>query len=132
MAKRQGTEYLPRPDLAGNRPEEKKQPEPEVLVPALDPESTDPERVKLERERRRFVKRTGGLRKNLNPSDAERAAQLSKGLGCSIEDGWLAMHIPEFDNAIHKDNVRKPDPVEAMTKAVDNLVHAGAADAEKE
>ena len=92
-------EYAPYHDPAGNIPVEVKQPPPSTLTPApvADAEQ-DAQRIKLERTRRRYVRRSGGLRKNLHPDDAKKAESLSSELGTTVAAGWLGIHIPGLDN----------------------------------
>lgn len=95
-------------DLGESKPSDARPTEPIVQPPetlvaasAADVVKTDRERAKLERERRRFVKRTGGLRKNLCSSDARKAEELSAKLGLKVTDPWLPMHIAGYDNIEH-------------------------------
>jgi len=123
------TEYTPvQDDAAGNLKVDTKQPDAEVLIPKQDPVASNKELEAKERERRRNVKRSGsakggdGFRKYLSDKDRARAEQLCKEVGRPAAEGWLAIHIPDFDNASHEGNARKPDPIEAMTEAVNKLV----------
>jgi hypothetical protein len=75
---------------------------PETLTPETDEDvDFDPEIRKLERERRRYVRRRGGFRKNLNRADKARAETLSEQVGTPVEQGWMKMHIDRYDNITH-------------------------------
>jgi len=124
MADQEIMEYGAPPfDPAGNRPVEAKQPEPEVLVPRTHETTEDKELQKKERERRRYIKRKGGFRKDLRDVDIALGQKLCDELGAPPESGWLPIHIPGYDNANHAANEPKPDAVEAMTSAVDRLTN---------
>lgn len=128
MAKQTITEYgaPPQTDPAGNRMNEAKQPEPETLVPRKNDETEDKALQAKERDRRRYIKRTGGFRKDLNETDIALGRKLCDELNAPPESGWLPIHIPGYDNANHQANERKPDAVEALTGAVDKLTRRGA------
>jgi len=48
----------------------------------------DPSRVAAERERRRYVKRAGGLCKGLSEADIERAKTICDEYGRSPDEAW--------------------------------------------
>lgn len=48
----------------------------------------DPKRIEGERQRRRYVKRSGGIVKGLSPEDIEKAAKLCSDYGRTSEGGW--------------------------------------------
>ena len=50
--------------------------------------TTDPRRIAAERERRSYIKRLGGLRKNLPADQVKRANSLCEAYGVSVEVGW--------------------------------------------
>jgi hypothetical protein len=62
----------------------------------------DPRRVNAERERRRVVKRTGGLVKDLSEADTTKALKLCDEYGRSYEKGWdLEVSIPNLDGYVN-------------------------------
>lgn len=92
------------------RPVERKVGPPEELTPAVQFVSgADPETARVERERRRYIRRSGGLKKNLCEADKKRALELCEQMQAPPETGWLNIHIGEevlgegrvYDNIEH-------------------------------
>lgn len=94
---------LREPTPSETRPVEPPVKPPETLAPAssADTIKADKEIGRLERERRRYIKRTGGLRKNLCSADAVKAKELSDKLGLKVTDPWMPIHIFGYDNITH-------------------------------
>ena len=53
--------------------------------------------VAAERERRVYVRKSGGLRRGMGAKIRERAEELSKLVGVPIHEGWHSLQIPDFD-----------------------------------
>jgi hypothetical protein len=93
------SEAPPMGDLtADTRPVEAKGTRPEVLKPGrADEAGADHQTILLERERRRYVKASGGFRKNLCRADLKRGQELCDTLKMPPEKGWMNIHIGEAD-----------------------------------
>jgi hypothetical protein len=91
---------------------------PEELTPADEySEAADPEYIKLHRERCRYVKRTGGLRKDLHPTDAARAKAISEQMGLSVDAPWPKVFIDGYMNKPFERNDRPWNDKEAKSRA---------------
>jgi hypothetical protein len=100
------------------RPTEAHVAPPDELRPGQEYKETQDEAyVKLCRERCRYVKRTGGLRKNLHPEDAKKAEQLSKEMGLTVDDPWPKVFIAGYMNKPFVRNTKKWNDDEAKTRA---------------
>ena len=70
----------------------------------------------LEREIRRYVKRTGGFRANLHKEDKQEGRRLIEEWNQTyhtnrqLEDGWDLIHVKGYDNVDHFQNMRHVKP----------------------
>lgn len=85
-------------------PKEVEEAEEEVAEePVPSPEEEAKVLARLERERRRYVRKRGGFRKDLSQSDARQAGRINKKLGKKKTDGWDFDLLPDFTPGIdHK------------------------------
>ena len=65
-------------------------------------EPVDEKTVGLERELRRYVKRTGGFRKDLSPGDTKKAEAIMKELDREKPEWDVTIIVPGFEYASNK------------------------------